>query len=218
MNKRNKILKNFIVIEGLDGAGTTTLSSALVSHLNKIGVKTLATREPSDGDIGKTIREAYLSKKKATTPKALALLYSADREDHINNPTTGVKQLLKDAVVISDRYFYSSLAYQGVNLDFDYVNSINDFEEPEIIIYIDTPVDECLARIERRGDAKELFEKKDFLEKTRDNYEKAFSQLESTENFYLTKIRVLKIDGTKSKDDVFKTALSFLEAYFLPNL
>lgn len=218
MKTRSKILKNFIVIEGLDGAGTTTLSSLLVSHLNSIGIKTVQTREPSDGAIGQMIRETYLSKKEETTAKGLALLYSADREDHINNPKTGVKQLLKESVVISDRYFYSSLAYQGVNLPFTYIDSINDFEEAEIIIYIDTPVEECLSRIEKRGSEKELFEKKDFLEKTRENYAKAFEALKNTENFCLKKIRLLTIDGTLPKEEVFKTALFFLEAYFLPNL
>lgn len=215
MNIRSKILKNFIVIEGLDGAGTTTLVKSLGSFFTQNGKKALTTFEPTDSPIGTLIREEYLKKKSTTTSQALALLYAADRENHINNPIFGIKTAIKENIVISDRYLYSSLAYQSVNLDFDFINNINNFEEPEFLIYIDTPVDECLKRINKRGEEKELFEKKDFLEKTEANFKKAFSYLKSTENYKNGTIKFLSIDGTQSKEKVFENAIDFLKAYFL---
>jgi dTMP kinase len=101
-------------------------------------------------------------------------------------------------IVISDRYLYSSLAYQGVNCNFDKVFELNkDFPHPQILIYIETPIDECLSRIEKRGEKKEIFEKKDFLTKVNNNYNKVINNLPEG-------INLIKIDGTLSIDEITK--------------
>lgn len=200
--KTNTILKNFIVFEGLDGAGTTTQAKMLLEALQKSGKNVYFDAEPTSSPIGHLIRETYLKKNATTTPLALAMLYSADREDHLNNQEYGVKKRLNDgAIVISDRYFYSSIAYQGVNIDHSVIEKLNDFESPEYLIYIDTSVNVCLKRIDKRGCEKELFEHKSFLEKTKEGFDRTFSHIPQGVNF-------LHING---EDDIQTISLKIAE-------
>ena len=189
-------LKNFIVLEGLDGAGTTTQLKKLKAELERIGYTIYMTNEPTSQPIGKLVR-SVLSGDFKTTPLALATLYSADREDHINNSEYGIiKQISDNKIVISDRYFYSSLAYQGVNCNFNKVVELNkDFPHPQILIYIETPVEVCISRIESRGEKKEIFEKREFLTQVNDNYNKVIQNLPSDVN-------LIKIDGTLSIEEI----------------
>jgi dTMP kinase len=192
----NNILNNFIVLEGLDGAGTTTQLKKLKIELEKLGKNVYTTNEPTSRPIGKLVR-TVLSGDFKTTDLALARLYSADRDDHLFNTEDGVlMQVNNNKIVISDRYFYSSLAYQGVNCDFDKVVELNaDFPHPQILIYIQTPTEECVSRIDRRGEKKEIFEKLDFLTKVNDNYNKVLESLPEGVN-------LVKVDGTKSIDEI----------------
>lgn len=112
-----------IVFEGLDGAGTTTQMKLLGKVYEDRKRKVFITHEPTDNAIGKVVRSA-LRKEFSTTASSLALLYASDRDDHLYNSEYGMEKYLEDGyTVISDRYFYSSIAYQGVELDFDYVLS-----------------------------------------------------------------------------------------------
>ena len=103
-----KILKNFIVIEGLDGSGTTTQARLLRERLLEDGESIVNTQEPSNSMIG-TLISAILEGKEKVNPKTLAYLFAADRKNHID--------LLMDSFetskVICDRYLFSSLAYQS---------------------------------------------------------------------------------------------------------
>ena len=205
---REKILDSFIVLEGLDGAGTTTQMHALSRHYEATGRRYAITNEPTSNPIGKMVRDV-LQKRITTTPEALALLYAADRHDHLYNPSYGIVRTLEEgSVVISDRYFYSSLAYQSVECDPAFINAINDFPSPHFIIYVDTPVEECLRRIDKRGEEKELFDRKDFLSEVRKNYEKAFSSLPEG-------VRLIRIDGTLSPQDVEAAIRKGLSPYGL---
>lgn len=195
-----------IVFEGLDGAGTTTQMKLLGNVYLENGKKVFITHEPTDNPIGKLVRSA-LRKEFTTTASALALLYASDRDDHLYNSEYGMEKYLVDGyTVISDRYFYSSIAYQGVELGFDYVCSINSrFPDADVIIYIDTPVEDSMQRIERRGEEKELFEKEEYLRKVRENYNKIFSSLPQSVN-------LIKIDGRKSIDEISEEILNALES------
>lgn len=192
----NNTLNNFIVLEGLDGAGTTTQLKKLKVELEKLSVKIYTTNEPTGRPIGKLVR-TVLSGEFKTTDLALARLYSADRDDHLFNNQDGIlKQINDNKIVVSDRYFYSSLAYQGVNCDLSKVAELNkDFPHPQILIYIETPIEECLSRIDKRGEKKEIFEKKDFLTKVNNNYNTVINKLPSDVN-------LIKIDGTLSIDEI----------------
>lgn len=192
MADMEKVLRNLVVLEGLDGAGTTTQMCLLASALEGKGRKVAMTAEPTDEPIGRLIR-SILRKECSTSPWSLAMLYSADRNDHVISME---KETKKGTIVISDRYFYSSLAYQSVNSPFRDVWDINKgYPHAQYVIYIDTPVEECMRRIEHRGLAKELFEKKAFLGKVRENYEKAFTLLPHGTT-------LIRIDGRLSLEKV----------------
>lgn len=205
MSLREKILKNFIVFEGLDGSGTTTQLKLLKDYLETNDKLVFTTNEPTKNAIGSLIKKEFLSGNTPTTPLTLALLYAADREDHLNNPIYGIKQQLNEGkIVLQDRYFYSSLAYQNVEVNYNFIDYINNYESPEYLIFIDTDVDECLNRINTRGEKKEIFEKKEFLKQTLLNYKNVFSHLSSN-------IKFKTINGNQNREDIFKDILLFLK-------
>ena len=189
------VLTNFIVFEGLDGAGTTTQMQLLAEACDRTDTPCRATFEPTDKPIGRLVR-SVLQKQILTTPLALAMLYAADREDHLYNPVYGlIHDLEAGKLVISDRYLYSSLSYQGVECDYDKIASLNEFPSPQYIFFIDTPVDECLRRIDSRGNEVELYEKKEFLHKVKENYERIFSSLDP-------QVTLVRLDGLLKKEEI----------------
>jgi len=189
------VLKNFIVFEGLDGAGTTTQMQLLAEACDQSDRPCKATFEPTDKPLGRLVR-SILKKQIVTTPLALALLYAADREDHLHNPIYGLVQDLEAGkVVISDRYLYSSLAYQSVDCDFEKIAQLNDFPAPQYVFFLDTPIDECIRRISGRGNDVELFEHKEFLQKVKENYERIFAELEEG-------VTLVRIDGLLPKEEI----------------
>ncbi|MCK5155609.1 MAG: dTMP kinase [Spirochaetales bacterium] len=201
MNILQNILRNVIVFEGLDGAGTTTQASYLSQNFRKAGRKILLTCEPTDSPIGRLIRQV-LHGDVQTTPRSLALLFAADRENHIYNSIDGIELAVeRNEIVISDRYFFSSLAYQSIDTPYDEVRSINSFFPfPEVIIYIDTPPDICIERIENRKD-RDDFETLEFQEKVYNAYEQAFRNLPKGSH-------LLRFDGTLEKDILEKKIFS----------
>lgn len=192
MQSRGKL----IVLEGLDGAGTTTQMKRIAKRLERDGKKVFITHEPTDNSIGLLVR-SVLQKKIKTTPLSLALLYASDREDHLNNEEYGINKYLDEGYfVISDRYFYSSIAYQAVDCPLSFVKDINStFPHADILIFIDTPTECCMDRIDKRGEEKELFEKSSFLEKVRKNYLNVLKELPES-------VQLLNIDGRKTIDEV----------------
>ena len=189
-------MNNTIVIEGLDGAGTTTQMKLIAQRLIDEGKKVFITHEPTDNPIGKIVREV-LQKKIKTTPEALALLFSSDRDDHLYNEEYGIlRQVKENRIVISDRYFYSSIAYQGVQCDMGFVENINSrFPHPRYLIFIDTLPSVCMDRIERRGSEKEIFEKQDFLSRVRTGYLKQLENLPEG-------VKLLLVNGEKSIEEI----------------
>ncbi len=186
----------FIVFEGLDGAGTTTQMKILCEKFRKKNKSVFMTNEPTDNPIGKLVR-SILQKKVSTTAYALALLYSADRDDHLYNSEYGITGHLENGeTVISDRYFYSSYAYQSVELEKDEIRKLNSrFPDPDCVIFIDTSVSDSIDRIERRGEEKELFEREEYLSLVRSNYLSVFSSLPEG-------VALIRVDGSASIDEI----------------
>lgn len=139
----------FIAIEGIDGSGTTSQTRAVAAWLGQRGHVAVETREPSRGAIGTLIRQRLSVAAAPLDPAALALLFAADRLDHIAIEVEPA--LAAGAVVLSDRYFLSSLAYQALDCDADWVRQINArAPRPDLTLLISVPVEVAFARVQRR--------------------------------------------------------------------
>lgn len=197
----SEILKGFWVLEGLDGAGTTTQLKNLEAYMQDNGLPVFRTAEPTIYETGRFIRRV-LSGEVKVPQSTIAYLFAADRDNHINNPEYGIiSHLQKGEVVISDRYFFSSFAYQSIGFDPDAVMMLNSrFPYPELVLYVDTPVEDCISRIDSRGSDKEIYEKQDYQTKVRENYEKFFSNLPEG-------CRLIRVDGTLSREEIFSILL-----------
>jgi len=148
-----------IALEGIDGAGTTTQAKMLREYLEASGRAVLQTAEPSSRPIGKIIRRC-LRGELNTDPATLALLYAADRLDHLREEVEPA--LAENKVVITDRYVFSSLAYQSIDLAMSWVGELNRYaKNPDLTIFLEIDAETALERIHRRGEAIEIFERAD---------------------------------------------------------
>jgi dTMP kinase len=157
----------FIVIEGIDGAGKTTQARLLAQALSAQGHAVVLTREPSDGPQGQKLR-AYLSgATRHLSPSEELALFVADRREHVDGVIRPA--LAQGHVVITDRYYHSSAAYQGA-LGLDpraIVASHAEFSpEPDLIVILGIPPEAaCERRFLSRGEASQVSEDPDYLEK-----------------------------------------------------
>lgn len=206
MDYNTQLLKKFIVIEGIDGSGTSTQLSLLTDRLRKKGYHVMETQEPTKGDIGILIRKA-LSGKLDISPSSLALLFAADRSNHVRNISTGISRFLqKGGYVVCDRYLFSSLAYQSLGCSFEYVFSLNsEFPLPEYCIYLDVPPEISQQRIAGRTN-KEIFETNELQREIIENYERAFKKYEKSG------IKMLRIDGTKNQEEIHTAIWDFINS------
>jgi dTMP kinase len=157
----------FICIEGLDASGKTTQSKLLVKNLRKKGFNAVYTTEPSEGRIGRLIRRHVLLGENRLSAALEALLFSADRIDHLERE---IMPALKDKkIVVSDRYLYSSIAYQGAaGLDVKWIEEVNRWAlKPDLTIYLDVPPEVVLKRLKRK---KSIMETLRNQERVRDVY------------------------------------------------
>jgi dTMP kinase len=145
----------FVVLEGLDGAGTTTQAALLAKALRRAGHPVLLTREPSAGPVGVLIRQE-LGRARLSNA-ALALLFAADRLDHL--ASTVESGLDRGAVVVSDRYVLSSFAYQGRELGQHWVELLNSqARPPDLTLFLDVRPSVAALRRRLRGGRPERFE------------------------------------------------------------
>ena len=185
----------FIVIEGLDGAGTTTQVARLVADLEAQQRSVLATREPTAGPIGRIIRQTLVGQADAPTVESLPWMFAADRADHLHR--TVEPALARNTVVVSDRYVPSSLAYQSLTLPLEDVLALNArFRVPDLLIMVDVPVDTCLQRIQSRSDHRDIYERKDQLERIHAAYERVLARLAQRGD------PIVRVDGTQDMDTV----------------
>ena len=153
----------FIVIEGVDGSGKTTQANLLAEYLRSKGRTIHHTAEPTATGLGGMVRDG-LGGEHPRTREELAAMFAADRVQHNVSPKNGIiKHLNEGTDVVCDRYYYSSLAYQGSLTDYEWVRHMNcdcpEIRRPDLCIFLDITPKEALARIGKRGEAKEIYEK-----------------------------------------------------------
>ena len=195
----------FIVFEGIDGAGKTTQIELLCAALEKRGLKCKITAEPTDLPSGREIREA-LSGKTKKTPIEMAEMFACDRAIHNTHPEDGINRALADGItVVSDRYYYSSLAYQGATLGYETVAALNldneSIRTPDLCVFLDLTPEKSLERIGKRGEATEIYENFDYLTKTRAMFFDVFERLRARGE------RIAIIDASGSVSEVSERVL-----------
>ena len=169
-----------IVFEGIDGCGKSTQIARLAESLAAMGRSVRVSTEPTETATGKMLREA-LSGKVKRTPCEMAALFTLDRIVH-NKCADGIEKTLENGTdMLSDRYYYSSLAYQGSLCDYDWVRDMNvncpDIRRPDLCVFLDIPPKEALERIGKRGEAKEIYEKEETLTLFRATFLRVFETL-----------------------------------------
>jgi dTMP kinase len=182
-----------IAIEGVDGAGTTTQTARLAAHF---GLH--ATREPSDGPIGKFVRQILRGEIGPIDETAMALLFAADRVDHVRHHIHA--QL---GHVITDRYVLSSIVYQSLKLDGEFVRTINRYAAPaDLTILIDVPADVAADRRQIRGGAAERYDHDHTQRLLVDAYRR---EIANTSNG-------MTVDGRGSADEVFARLVPLVQS------
>ena len=192
------ILKNFVVFEGIDGAGTSTQIKKLVDNAPE---KYIATAEPTSGPTGKFLRR-MLSGEFHVDEKTNAYLFAADRCEHIFGKG-GVKELCESGkTVVSDRYFFSSLAYQSVSCGLELPQLLNSpFPLPEYLFFFDINPEVSLARVNARNGHKEIYENLEAQKKIAALYEKVISMYESDPRLR-EEMKIIRIDASKTIEEV----------------
>jgi dTMP kinase len=190
----------FIVLEGIDGSGTTTQSARLGAALRAEGYRVVMTREPSEGPIGVLLRQALTRRLTGLSDRALALLFAADRLDHLASVVEPA--LSEGAVVISDRYVLSSLAYQGMRLPLAWVESLNAAaRRPDLTLYLDVDPATAGRRRRGRGGAAELFDAEEVQRAVARAYGRVIRKHGRAQ-------RVVRVDGRGPPDEVARQLLA----------
>ncbi|MDH3216576.1 MAG: dTMP kinase [Candidatus Krumholzibacteria bacterium] len=205
----------FIVLEGIDGAGTTTQSQMIDRHLEDRGFASSLTREPTDHPVGMLIREALSGRvadgnslgKIMLCEESLCLLFAADRIEHSRDI-----EALRDrnTHVVCDRYILSSIAYQSLDPRVvpERVIEVNrGIAVPDVTFFLEVPVDECLKRLQTRSDSPTVYEKREILHRIVHNYE-------ATRQLYEKHFGpVVHIDGRPRAEVVHDEIIGHLDNY-----
>jgi dTMP kinase len=177
----------FICVEGLDGCGKTTQAKLLVRKLRR-DYDAIYTAEPSKGTVGKFVKKRYLHSGKRGQVEVEALLFAADRLEHLKNEI--LPALDEGKVVVSDRYVFSSFAYQGAaGLDLAWIEEVNKHAlRPNLAVFIDVEPETVVRRLKRK---KSVMENLQTQVKVREVYMK-----------YVENGRLVRIDGNRSRREV----------------
>lgn len=208
--KRNEYSGKFIVIEGIDGSGKSTQVEKVAQALKEQGKQVHPTKEPTDGPIGQFIRKV-LSGEVVVPPASIQYLIASDRAMH---QVEIIEQMKKGMTVISDRYFWSAIAYgmadkNGLNQNSDLLlvsqsmlSMYNQFILPNKTFYLETSVDTAFRRLSGMDKTKEIYEKREKLEKISKGYD-----------FLLNKFpeEFIVIDGEKREQEITDQIVSSIK-------
>lgn len=208
--RRNPYSGKLIVLEGIDGCGKTTQAKLLVDRLKVLGKEVFLTKEPTREDEIGSLIHAVLQSKVKIPPAAIQYLYAADRVVHLKQAI--VPALTEGKTVISDRYFWSSVAYGLFDLDgaseknrLLIVQSILSFYHqfiiPDITFYLRVSAQTAEVRLSQMHKQRELYERKIKLEKIKSGYEWLIEQFPK---------EIIVIDGEKTMEEVTEEILKNL--------
>ena len=186
----------FIVLEGIDGSGTTTQLDRAVAFVGSLGHRAVATREPSAGPIGRLLREALhgrlsMADGSRMDGRTMALLFAADRIDHLQREIE--PHLAGGTTVVSDRYLLSSLAYQAEEADRAWVATLaREILAPDLTVLLDLPIEVAARRREAAGRPIERYDADSYLAKVAANY-RELARAQPT---------LVVVNGAATKDEV----------------
>jgi len=196
----------FITFEGIDGVGKSTQLDLLESYLVSKGHTVIRTMEPGGTDLGQEIRHLLLHRKGDVAPRSEALLYAADRAHHV---ATLIRPALAEGkIVLSDRYFDSSVAYQGAARELE-VAEVRDISLwavgnliPDLTVLLDLPADQAIARRSAKGTEPDRLEREqvEFFERARDEYLKMSAEP-----------RFVVIDAAQTPDKIHQQVLERIQ-------
>ncbi|UTC66365.1 thymidylate kinase [Treponema sp. OMZ 791] len=203
------ILPNFVVFEGIDGSGTTSQMRLLKERFETEDKGSLVsfTQEPTSGPIGALIRSALQDSLKLA-PETMTRLFAADRCEHIYG-LNGILELVKAGkAVFSDRYVFSSLAYQTAAGTSELAKLQNDgFPLPEFLFFFDLPVDVSMSRVMGRSNVLEIYEEKTFQYKVQDEYKKIIDQYREKE----PKMNIIMINAVEQIEEIHEKLWSIVK-------
>lgn len=200
------LLKKFIVFEGIDGAGTSTQIKKLVESNPS---KYIATAEPTKDETGKFLRR-MLAGDFSVDEKTNAYLFAADRCQHIYGKYGVIETINSGKTVVSDRYFFSSMAYQAIFCGPELPELLNSpFPLPEYLFFFDINPEISLGRVDSRNEKKEIYEKLDLQKKIAAEYEKIISKYEA--GSAESGMKIIRVDATKSIEEIAEFIKSKLQ-------
>lgn len=177
----------FIAVEGIDGSGKSSTVLELEKYFKKRGREVVLTSEPTKLASGVVIRD-LLAKSDPDSPlihEMLTLAFAADRINHLREIIWPALKAKK--TVITDRYFFSSLAYQSLYASYEWVKGTNRFATlPDVLVFVDSGVDTAVERLSKFRASFELYEKRRLLEQIDKNYRRVIADFkESVRTVYL---------------------------------
>jgi dTMP kinase len=204
----------FIVLEGIDGAGTTTQAHRLAAAIRANGRSVRVTREPSDGPIGAMLRQVMSGRLvnpdgRAPSWETMALLFAADRMDHVASEIEPF--IAEGGVIISDRYDASSLGYQSVSSgaaagSLDWIRTLNRYaRRPDLTLVLDVAFDLAAARREVRGEAAQMYEQNEV--------QRALAEFYRTLPSHMPGDRIEIVDGSLTQESVTSALLAHVKPY-----
>lgn len=201
----------FIVFEGIDGAGKSTQVALLRQHLESLGRRVFVTAEPTGLESGRALRRALSGSEKHSECE-MATMFVLDRIAHNLHPTEGIAALCESGVdVICDRYYYSTLAYQGQTTDYGWVRSMNlscpQIRRPDLCFYLDLTPQQSLARISGRGEAVEIYENEERLTSVRAAFLSVINDLRGEGE------RIFTVDASRSPEAIAEDISAIADRY-----
>ncbi|MCP4603815.1 MAG: dTMP kinase [Proteobacteria bacterium] len=205
---------HFIVIEGIDGAGTSTQAAELKKRFSEFGLPAHVTAEPSTGPMGSIIRQILSGRLivrryhgvSAPNWMTMSLLFAADRHDHLESE---IQPNLREGVnVICDRYMYSSVVYQSVSSEDDqtaqWIREINRYTtKPDLVLCLRVSLEEAMRRRRERNQSVEIFDDPAFQQKLAVAYDNL------TQMF--PEVNIITIDADRPVDEITEECWSHVE-------